>query len=237
MVVAAACSCGKDSLYNLECAKELGLKVDFVYSTLCWFDSDTPADLPEVYEAKLRIKDWVQDRYGIPFYFIDGAFNFADRVRGNFTRGSRSGLCRGFPHVFRPSWCQHMKVDRIPKSDICLLGIAADEKQRLSQLNSSIRSPMAELGRTESDAFSFCEAQGILLPSYFYGFRDGCWFCPKQNLDNLRRLRIYYPDLWYKLLDLDQYVIDHSGVSFRPNCSVHDLDIRFQYEGYQDRLF
>lgn len=237
MIVAAACSCGKDSLYQLECAKELGIKVDFVYSTLCWFDSETPADLPDVYDSKLRIKQWVQDRYGIPFYFIDGAFTFADRASGFFSRGHREGCCRGFPFIGRGSWCQLMKVSKRPKADIHLVGIAADETKRLSQLCDTKRSPMAELGRTELDAFKFCESNGVLLPSYSYGFRDGCWFCPKQNLDNLRRLRIYYPDLWNKLLHLDSIVIDRGGYSFRPNCSVHDLETRFQYEGYQDRWF
>lgn len=237
MVVAAACSCGKDSLYQLECAKELGIKVDFVYSTLCWFDSDTPADLPDVYESKLRIKQWVEDRYGIPFYFIDGAFTFFDRASGSFTRGSRVGRCRGFPLSSTPSWCQHMKVQNRPKADIYLIGIASDEYSRIGQLSNYLRSPMYELGRTELDAFRFCEAHGVLLPSYYHGFRDGCWFCPKQNLDNLRRLRIYYPNLWYKLLQLDSIVNERGGTSFRPNCTVHDLDSRFQYEGYQDRLF
>lgn len=237
MIVASACSCGKDSLYTLECAKELGIKVDFVYSTLCWFDSDTPADLPDVFQSKLRIKRWVEDRYDIPFYFLDGAFTFSDRAIGSFTRGSRVGRCRGFPICSGPSWCQQMKVNKRPKADIHLLGIASDEYRRIGQLSNRFRSPMYELGRTQLDSFRFCESQGVLLPTYYYGSRDGCWFCPKQNLDKLCRLRFYYPDLWNKLLDLDTIVNARGGYSFRPNCTVHDLDCRFQYQGYQDRLF
>lgn len=107
------------------------------------------------------------------------------------------------------------------------LGIAADEPKRFGQLNDRKRAPLVEFGIDESLCGLYCQYNDMLSPSYETSFRDGCWFCHNQGVNQLRLLRRNYPDLWALLMkwDLD------SPVSFKADGhTVHDFDRRFQLE-------
>jgi len=41
-------------------------------------------------------------------------------------------------------------------------------------------------------------------------------------------LRKYFPDLWQHMKELDEKCIKQIGYPFRPNCSIADLDARFE---------
>lgn len=107
------------------------------------------------------------------------------------------------------------------------LGIAADEPKRFGQLNEKKRAPLVEFGIDEDLCGLYCQYNDMLSPSYETSFRDGCWFCHNQGVDQLRHLRKNYPDLWALLMkwDLD------SPISFKADGhTVHDFDRRFQME-------
>lgn len=108
------------------------------------------------------------------------------------------------------------------------LGIAADEPERIARhTKDELALPLVALGWTEADCRSWCEENDLLSPIYTESTRGGCWFCHNQSVDQLRKLRKTYPDLWALLMkwDLD------SPVSFRPNgITVHDFDRRFELE-------
>lgn len=55
----------------------------------------------------------------------------------------------------------------------------------------------------------------------------GCWFCPKQPVDQLRLVRANYPELWKIMLawDADSIVPFHAD-----GHTVHDFDERFALE-------
>lgn len=107
------------------------------------------------------------------------------------------------------------------------LGIAADEPKRFGQLNAKKRAPLAELGIEEDLCGLHCQYEGILSPSYETSFRDGCWFCHNQSVNQLRHLRKNYPDRWALLLKWDK----DSPTTFHPDGhTVHDFDKRFQLE-------
>ena len=87
--------------------------------------------------------------------------------------------------------------------------------------------PLVEAGITEPEAYKMCEELGCLAPTYQTGARDGCWFCHNQGVDQLRRLFRDYPELWARLLPLD----DDSPTKFKPNgCTLRDYDARFKAE-------
>lgn len=66
-----------------------------------------------------------------------------------------------------------------------------------------------------------------MAPTYESSFRDGCWMCHNQGVNQLRRLRKNYPELWSLLMKWDA----DSPVSFKPDGhSVHDYDRRFHLE-------
>ena len=80
----------------------------------------------------------------------------------------------------------------------------------------------------------WCRNNDLLNPTYQSSLRDGCWFCHNQGLEQLRKLRKHYPQLWERLLYLDF----HSPVSFKPNgISVFDLEHRFAIEDAQINIF
>ena len=66
-----------------------------------------------------------------------------------------------------------------------------------------------------------------MSPSYNYSYRDGCWFCHNQSLDELRHLRQQHPQLWELLLKWDA----DSRTPFKADGrTVHDYDRRFEQE-------
>lgn len=67
----------------------------------------------------------------------------------------------------------------------------------------------------------------MLSPTYEDSSRDGCWFCHNQGIDQLRNLYHKYPDLWEKMMILD----NDSPVTFHADGrTIHDFDKRFKAE-------
>ena len=60
--------------------------------------------------------------------------------------------------------------------------------------------------------------------------RVSCWCCPLQSLDELRKLRKHFPDLWEKLLDMEH----RTWGTFKDRYTVDQLEIRFAFE--EERL-
>ena len=137
----------------------------------------------------------------------------------------------GWPMLFS-SWCnQGLKVkpynSYFKKDDVHYLGIALDEPERLSRLSANKISPLEKIGWTEADCYKWCEENNLLSPIYSTEVREGCWFCPKQNIGPLRRLRRYYPELWDLMLKWD----NDSPFAFKTDGrTVHDYDKRFELE-------
>ena len=110
------------------------------------------------------------------------------------------------------------------------IGIAADEPKRIAKHIDKPDKvlPLVQIGWDEPLCGLEAQYMDMLSPTYSDGqLRDGCWFCHNQGVNQLRRLRKNYPDLWKKLMKLD---LD-SPVSFKPDGhTVHDYDRRFQFE-------
>ena len=110
------------------------------------------------------------------------------------------------------------------------IGIAADEPKRIAKHidKQNMVLPLVEIGWDEALCGLEATYMDMLSPTYSDGnLRDGCWFCHNQAINQLRRLRKYYPDLWAKLmqLDLDSPVTFHAD-----GHTVHDFDERFRLE-------
>jgi hypothetical protein len=166
------------------------------------------------------------------------------------------GTIKGFPGTVGVKWCQKLKTQWVPSTDIALvqktqdrqsqnpfpderptrrrkrniveyLGIAADEPARFGQLSAQKRAPLVEFDIDEDLCGLYCQYNDMLAPTYETSCRDGCWFCHNQGVDQLRLLRRNYPDLWALLMKWD---LD-SPVSFKADGhTVHDFDRRFQME-------
>ena len=114
-------------------------------------------------------------------------------------------------------------------SDMSILGIAADEEERIKRHSKDPRKllPLVQIGWTEAECRKWCEERDLLSPIYTTATRGGCWFCHNQGIGQLRILRKQYPELWAIMLKWDE----DSPVWFKPNhVSVHDIDERLRME-------
>lgn len=87
--------------------------------------------------------------------------------------------------------------------------------------------PLVEIGWEEDYCGLICSYNNLLNPSYIDGYRDGCWFCHNQGVEQLRLLRRKHPKLWKLLLKWD----NDSPIKFKSDGhTVHDFDKRFELE-------
>lgn len=133
----------------------------------------------------------------------------------------------------RNRWCTAMLKQRIidrylrdlakEYTLVQYIGIAADEPQRVREHNY----PLVDWGMTEADCLAYCKERGFDWDGLYDIFhRVSCWLCPLQSLEELRKLRKHFPDLWEKLRWLDK----HTWRTYLKNYSVEQLEVRFSFE-------
>ena len=123
---------------------------------------------------------------------------------------------QGWPHP-KARWCSHGKVDQMNAqyrhSTLCL-GYEFSERRRrypsgenrLEQKFDIIpRYPLLEYGVHKVEALAYCKAQGFDFGGLYSVFsRVSCWCCPLRPPSALRQLRDHFPDLWQKMLEMDE---------------------------------
>lgn len=240
-MIIANCSFGKDSLAAIMVAEEHGMKVDRAVYVRVMFDDDTPAE-PLEHDA------WIHDvaipalreRYGIETDIIQPQNTYKDLFYRVREKGKRIGCIYGFP-TRCGAWCNsrlkvkplNANLKRYGAGVRQVVGIASDEPERIERKAMADKIlPLVSYDVTEAQAYEMCERAGLLSPIYKTRKRTGCWFCHNQRIDELRMLRRTSPELWEQLLKLDA----DSGVMFRQDSTVRDLDRRFAWEDAQMRL-
>lgn len=121
------------------------------------------------------------------------------------------------------------------------IGIAADEPKRHKNIAANVRHPLYDWGVTEAQALEYCKNKGFDFGGLYDRFkRLGCWCCPLQRLDELRKLRRFYPKLWQKLLKIDELTrkaARQNKRAYKGSMSVADLERKFALEDAQGTLF
>ena len=92
-----------------------------------------------------------------------------------------------------------------------------------------------EWGITEAQALQICYDRGYDWGGLYEVYRHAsCWCCPFQRIDELRKLRHHHPELWVRLLDMDNRARAMFGPGplgqFKQNWSVERLEARFARE-------
>lgn len=207
---------------------------------------DVGMEFPEMVKHINLIEKLVVS-YGIKFNRLksDQSFDFLmfhyKPIRRNQLLKDKSGWSWPTP---TSRWCtRHLKINVINEyldslqdqySIISLIGIAADEQSRLTRKhnqNPNHHHPLIDWGWTEKDCLNYCYDHGYDWGGLYELFsRTSCWCCPLQNLDDLRKLRKHFPELWKKLLNMEH----KTWKTFRYDYSVDDLEIRFSFE--EERL-
>lgn len=146
-------------------------------------------------------------------------------------------MLRGWPGIHH-EWCRWFKRDTIKSyvekfNAILLIGYSANEKLRTRKKDYIYRDvsfPLISWGKTEEDNLLYCKEKGFEWGGlYNYFSRVSCFCCPFKAIDDYRKIRKHFPELWQKMLDWDKYVVViNKGFSKRK--TVHDLENRFASE-------
>lgn len=213
---------------------ELGEHIDEV---VC---CDTYKEFPAMYRHIEKVKKVVEDA-GIKFTHLRNEKTFDhymfDHKRTRGKHVDKVGYGWADP---RNRWCTSILKQRIvqrhlkevAKNNLVVIcvGIAADEQYRLDRAankRDGVRHPLVEWGWDEATALKYCYSKGFDWEGLYELFdRVSCWCCPMKSLDELRKLRKHFPDLWDQLKDMDS----RAWNKFRADYSVKDLEVRFQFE-------
>ena len=212
---------GKDSTAMLIQMLELGMRVDEII--FC----DTSVEFPQMYEHVDKVEKYIGrkiTRLKAPNSFEYMLLDYEIHARnGSIKRGY------GFADM-RNRWCtSYFKRDMIKRhlkeheNVVQYVGIAADEAHRAEEK----RYPLIEWGWTEADALQYCYNKGFDWGGLYKIFnRVSCWCCPLKNLDELRKLRRHFPQLWERLREWDR----QTWRKFKADWTVDELDERFYRE-------
>lgn len=234
--IAVSFSGGKDSTAMLLRMLELGEHIDEV---IC---CDTTKEFPAMHQHIKKVRKVIEDA-GIKFTMIKAKYDF-DYYMFDLPIKRRSPERSHLTGYAWPSsmvrWCtstlKQSPIDtylnelRKTHNVIQCIGLAADEEYRFereSNRDPNHRHPLLEWGWVEADCLKYCYDHGYDWGGLYEIFpRVSCWCCPLKSLDEYRKLRKHFPDLWEELKDMD----GRSWNQFLKRYSVEDLEIRFQFE-------
>lgn len=242
-----ALSGGKDSSALLLLMIEKGMPIDAVLR------ADTGVEFPEMEDHIAKLDALLYQERGIhvttlrhPHGFEWLMFDEPKRRASCLENRARLGIPpygNGWPGV-KVRWCTgqlktHLmdkEVNRLKKEKnaIHCIGIAADEAKRCKD-DPHKRYPLVEWGVTEAQALQICYDRGFDFGGLYEIYhRASCWLCPLQRIDELRQLRHHHPELWARLLDMDNRARAQFGSGalgqFKQNWSVERLEERFARE-------
>ena len=182
--------------------------------------ADTLFEFPELYDYIKKVEDHIGRKITI---LRPDPELFKKWFYGKVTRGENKGKVRGFPLKAFPCWWMRESkwkplTNMHKDADVVYIGIAYDEKERMSKVDGNLKYPLVDWKITEKDCIDYLNKKDLFNCLYVNFDRLGCWHCPKQNEKSLYILWKNYPDLWKQLLWWDQETFKECGrwIRFKP---------------------
>lgn len=241
---AVSFSGGKDSTAMLLMMIEKGMPIDGVF----W--ADTGMEFPEMYQHIEKVDEYLFRERGIHIHVLRHPHGFEwlmfeepKKRSSALERRIQAGISlygNGWPGI-RVRWCTgQLKTHLINKevrylkgeyNAVSYIGIAYDEQKRCKEE----RYPLVEWKVTEEEALQYCYSKGFDWDGLYEIYhRCSCWCCPFQRIGELRKLRKHHPELWERMLDMDERALRQFGATalgtFREGWTVRALDERFELE-------
>ena len=242
----ASWSGGKDSTASIILAHEMGEPLDFIIFSEVMFDANISGELPEHIDFIKSKAIPLFEQWGYEVKILHSDASYMDIFMEETTRGKYfgTGMMKGFPMASKCAINSRCKVKPVKKylkeeeSFIQYIGITMDEPKRLERLKKNQISLLPKYGYTEDMAYDICKKYDLLSPMYEFTKRGGCWFCPNCRKNQLYHLRSKHPELWEKLLKLEN--IPNLIVKRWNNLEkirIHDWEERFYWEDRQMSIF
>ena len=226
---------------------ERGMPLDMVLV------ADTGMEFPEMYRHWDKLEQYLLRERGLKLTILRNPHSFEwlmfDQPKVKLSaieRREREGVPpygNGWASS-RVRWCTgQLKVHLINKEVARLnqqyevfqfIGIATDEDHRCTT-NEHLRYPLVRWDITEAQALQVCYNRGFDWDGLYEIYdRCSCWCCPLQQIEELRKLRHHQPQLWTKLLELDERALAQFGHTplgrFKDGWTVAALEERFAAE-------
>lgn len=239
----ASVSFGKDSLAMLLKLLELNYPLDEVV----YFDIGVEFD--SIRNNADRMSALLSDR-GVKFTILEPRDTFIYSMtekpvnKRNGALQSGYGWCGGCTR-----WGTTFKLDAIAEHNkkygnefiVEYVGVASDERHRINRdrHNSRVKLyPLVEWEMTEQDCLNYCYEKGWHWEENGYELYDlldrvSCKYCKNKNLQELRNIYHYMPDVWQELKELQ----DKVKMPFKGDKTIHDLELRFISEDNQMDIF
>lgn len=225
---------------------ERGMPIDMVLA------ADTGMEFPEMYRHWDQVEQYLLRKRGLKLTILKHSQGFEwlmfDRP---VTRAEEwehiTPYGYGWPGIKKGRWCTgQLKTHLINKAVSQLrkkyrilhyVGIAFDEPDRIK----GEQYPLYDWGITETQALKICYDRGFDWGGLYEIYhRCSCWCCPFQRISELRKLR-HHPQLWAKLLDMDDRALTQFGHNalgrFKDHWTVAELEERFAAEDREISLF
>ena len=242
----ASWSGGKDSTASIILAHEHNEPLDLIIFSEVMFDKNISGELPEHIDFIKNKAIPIFESWGYEVKILHSDKTYMDCFHHRTVRGKSKGMKKGFAmtgHCDVQRDCKLKAIKQFWKSvneDFTqYIGIAIDEPARMERVVKAGNqvSLLEKYNYTEKMAFDLCKQYGLLSPIYDFAPRGGCWFCPNARCAELKHLRTHHPDLWSKLLELENEP-DLIGNMWNTltKTRIHDLEERFYWEERQINL-
>ena len=222
---------GKDSTAMLLMMIEKGMPIDDII--FC----DTGVEFPAMYDHINQVEKYIgrkvtilHGEHDFEFYLLNYEPKRKNKnwvgIKGYSFPSMQQRWCTAYlkRDVFK-RYLKKYKGEEIKR----YIGIAYDEPKRIKDKCY----PLYDWQITEKQALEYCYSKGFTWGGLYKHFnRVSCWCCPLKGINELRKLRKFYPDLWDKLKDWQT----KTTRKFTPNASVFDLEERFAKEDRIEKL-
>lgn len=209
---------GKDSTASVILAHEHNEPLDLILMSEVMFDKangisgEHPRHIDFVRNvAKPKFESW---GYKVKIVHSDTDYLdcFYHVIENPRVHKEHAGMKYGFPLTgacviqrdckLRPI---HQYLNTIDEPVVQYLGICADEPKRLASMHkdASTVSLLEKYGVTQAMAPEICKSYGLYSPGYELSKRQGCFFCPNASMKEHEALRNDNPELWQRLLALE----------------------------------
>ncbi len=217
---------------------ESGIPID------CVITADVGMEFPEMYHHWDKLDQLLYQERGIHLTILQHPKGFEwimfdQPIERQSTLALRASLGvppygNGWPKI-RARWCTEMlKTQLITKEVNCLkkeknalyyVGVTVDKP---AWLKDDIY-PLAEWGITEAQTLKICYDRGFDWDGLYEIYHHcSCWCCPFQEVDDLKNVYRYHPELWAKLRELDKRALGQFGHDalgcFKEGWSVEQLE-------------
>lgn len=233
---------------------ERGMPIDMVLL------ADTGMEFPEMYHHWDMIEQYLYRERGLKLTIVRNPHSFEwlmfdqpKERQSSIDLRNELGVPlygNGWPSM-KVRWCTgqlkthliNRAVSQLKKEYdvIHYIGIAADEAKRC-KADKHNRYPLVDWGITEAQALQACYDRGFDWGGLYEIYnRCSCWCCPLQRIGELRKLRHHHPELWSRLMEMDQRALDQFGHTplgrFKDNWTIAALEERFAAEDQELCLF